>query len=260
MCMWDEVWEEEIIEQYDRGSRHDEDLENADWAPPPLDPRVWESQAEREFAHFVYKYIAPGVKFEKGTNVRATVGRHQFGPFRPDMILRRPGRVIGLEIDGRDYHMDRERDGLRDSALIAGRIVSAIYRFSASNSLFTPNDCLYMMSYYEPMLFSHRARDHHLPRLASDRAKAAIFSSEGAIAAESAEPDDEFLGDAEPRLEPRTISLTRIAPDLEIVSRTATYIENSLNRSPGLTFSEMLAKYRPALARSGLSWQHARAI
>lgn len=136
----------------------------------PVSP-PFESKLEEELAHNIEKYLCPEVKIEPQFNVETP-----WGEFRLDFIITRPGAApIGLECDGVQFH-DPARDEWRDSLILGTSDLKAIYRFPGPALVYHLEDCLYLLSKWEPACFSKRGHIN-LDRLASKEAKGADLGS-----------------------------------------------------------------------------------
>jgi hypothetical protein len=91
------------------------------------------------------------------------------GTFRLDMLATVQNRRIGIECDGKEYH-DEYRDEWRDAMILGDGQADEIIRFRGCDLTYHLDDCFFLLSKVQPLLFS----DRHLQvveRLASDRAR-----------------------------------------------------------------------------------------
>ncbi len=208
-----------------------------------VSPLGWDSPAEREFAMAIGKYLKEEVDLRPGRNVQT-----QIGAFRPDMILSVPGRSIGLEVDGRQFHKDPDRDYLRDAALLAGRFVNVIYRFAASSTWYRQEDCLFVLAKYEWDLFDRTARELLIPRLASDRVRNITDYCKDGCEFFGDPPDEgNFDGGEESVLEPLFFRVSRRALDDPHIDRTNRWVSKTLERRGPMPFPQLLVHYKRAV-------------
>jgi len=132
---------------------------------PSFDP-PFESPLEEKFSWAIIKYLDPSVRFKKQITVLTFVGT-----FRIDFVTCQQDVRIGFECDGEDFH-DPFRDECRDALILGGNQVDAIYRIKGKDIEHHVEDCLYLMSRWDPQLFSSRGR-HNLAILSSKEAKLA---------------------------------------------------------------------------------------
>lgn len=206
---------------------------------------MWDSPAEVDFAAIAIKYFAADVSFSPGRRIPA-----QSGAFRPDIVLAQNGRVIGLEIDGRDFHKDKCADQLRESLLLAGRFVHVIYRFAASATWYQAEDCVYALSKYERPFFDKRALECVLPRLVSRRVLAIEeWPSEGVHI--YLEPSTcGFDGGDDSIPQPSHFNVYRRTLDNVTINRTASWVEKVIQRHGHLSFEKLLTMYRAAVLKA----------
>ena len=86
-----------------------------------------------------------------------------------DFAVQFNNEKVGIECDGTDYH-DAFRDEFRDSLILGTRQVDVIYRFRGPDLFYHMEDCLYLLSQWEPIMFSKKGNSL-LETLASDRIK-----------------------------------------------------------------------------------------
>jgi len=77
--------------------------------------------------------------------------------FRIDLVAQTPLVRIGFECDGKYFH-DRHRDEIRDSLILGQKCVETIYRFPGDQVNFAIHDMLYLVSLYDPTVFTERGR------------------------------------------------------------------------------------------------------
>ena len=65
------------------------------------------------------------------------------------------GVKIGFECDGKEYH-DSSRDDWRDAMILGGGHVDSIFRFRGCDLTYHLEDLLFIVSRYEPNIFSKR--------------------------------------------------------------------------------------------------------
>lgn len=109
-----------------------------------------ESPIEHDFLHFLYKVKSDEV------NVVGQVGCHtRIGRFRMDFVIKDRHRRIGIECDGRSFH-DKNKDQIRDEAILDTRTVDAIYRIPGRCQWFYPYEVLDLLRLNESFVFSDR--------------------------------------------------------------------------------------------------------
>ena len=134
--------------------------------PPLFEPSLYESPLERDFAWNAVKYLERTAILKPQHWVSAE-GRN----YRMDFMLSaRDGRLVGIECDGRGYHLNRERDDMRDRAILEAGELHAIYRLRGQDVFWLIEDVFYLLHLYEPQLFSERGA-RNLNHLASESAK-----------------------------------------------------------------------------------------
>jgi very-short-patch-repair endonuclease len=109
-----------------------------------------ESPIEEDFLHCFYKVKAENVSIN-GQEICQT----RLGNFRLDFVITTGSRKIAIECDGKDYH-DKERDKLRDEAILETGFVDTIYRIPGKGLWFFTNDVLDLLRIVEPTLFDER--------------------------------------------------------------------------------------------------------
>ena len=123
-----------------------------------------ESPLEYSFGSTLSKYLHGENVLEPQVSV-ATIT----GTYRLDFVARRQGRQVAFECDGREFH-DAGRDEWRDAMILGAEAVDVIYRFRGHDIFYNLEDCLFLVSAWEPELFSPRGVGH-LKQLASDEAR-----------------------------------------------------------------------------------------
>jgi hypothetical protein len=124
----------------------------------------FESPLENLFFDQLLKRLPRGTPFETQVNVPTLCGT-----FRLDMLATVQGRRIGLEVDGQEYH-DEYRDEWRDAMILGDGQADEIIRFRGCDLVYHLDDCQFLLSKIQPLLFGERQTDV-IERLASDRAK-----------------------------------------------------------------------------------------
>ncbi len=119
--------------------------------PIPLGP--YESPIEDKFAQVIINYLKYNVHFSAQLEITTIAGT-----FRPDFVLETDSGRIAFECDGKDYH-EYTRDLCRDALILGSNGVDVIYRLTGTNinNIEMLNECLYLISFWEPQLFSERA-------------------------------------------------------------------------------------------------------
>lgn len=131
-------------------------MKNIYYIPP------YDSPIEDEFALTYTKYINENVDFRMQEMVYTKCGK-----FRLDFIVElEDGKKIGIECDGEEFH-DQSRDEWRDAAILGSTDIYEIYRIKGSDIQYHLEDVLYVLSIWEPTLFSERGRNI-LKKIASE--------------------------------------------------------------------------------------------
>lgn len=118
---------------------------------PPYPKGVVESPIEELFLHHAAKYFAEGRPIQTQVWVRTLCGR-----FRLDFLVDTGTKRVAFECDGEAFHKDLWRDELRDSLILGTGEIDAIYRLPGKVLTFRPEDCFYLVSRWDPELFSPR--------------------------------------------------------------------------------------------------------
>jgi len=79
------------------------------------------------------------------------------GNFRLDFILELPGRRVGFECDGKDFH-ESEKDSVRDRAIVDAGHVERIYRLRGYDIHFHVHDAFDLIAARDKEIFSVRGR------------------------------------------------------------------------------------------------------
>ena len=133
--------------------------------PPAYNP-PYDSPLEDDFAFNITKYLEPTVSLIPQYEVQTICGT-----FRIDFVIQGPKGLTGFECDGKEFH-DASRDEWRDAMILGTKAVDAIYRLRGSDVYYRIEDILYIITKWNPELFSHRGL-LNLETLSSDEAKAA---------------------------------------------------------------------------------------
>lgn len=145
--------------------------------------------------------------------------RTQCGTRIIDFVIERDSVRIGIECDGRDFHV-YERDLWRDAVILGTGEIDVIYRLSGSMITNHPDDCLFIIAYQSPLMFSDRGR-LNLDRLASVEVKRAPTIRSGRCGV--------LYRDAETGMD-RSEAVERRSLDLPSVFRRWTYARSSGER------------------------------
>jgi len=142
---------------------------------PPFYNPPYDSPLEDDFAFNITKYLEPSLSLVPQYEVDTICGK-----FRIDFVVQGPGGLTGFECDGKEFH-DRSRDEWRDAMILGTKTVNAIYRLRGSDVYYRIEDILYLVSKWNPELFSMRGL-LNLETLASDEVKAAEMEVPRSIA------------------------------------------------------------------------------
>jgi hypothetical protein len=120
---------------------------------PPTYLPPYDSPIEDIFAYHAVKYLDPSITFAPQDSVQTICGM-----FRLDFVAyTSTGASIAFECDGLDYH-EEGRDEWRDSLILGDAKVDAIYRLPGKAIFHCIDDLLYVVSQFNPELFSERGR------------------------------------------------------------------------------------------------------
>lgn len=122
--------------------------------------RSVESPIEAKFLKMTGPRLADGVLLVPQVDIDTVCGR-----FRLDFMVEHGGRRIAIECDGAEFH-DAARDEWRDAVTLGDGKADKIYRFRGQDLHYHPEDCLFLLSTWEPALFSERHR-YIIERLSS---------------------------------------------------------------------------------------------
>ncbi len=80
----------------------------------------------------------------------SVIPQHQAGGRRADFVLEKNGKVIAVEVDGKEYH-NTEKDSIRDRGLMTH--YDDIIRFAGTDAIYTPSLCVWFLSRKYPWFF-----------------------------------------------------------------------------------------------------------
>jgi hypothetical protein len=141
-------------------------VDDPDLAYKALDTR-YESPLERLFAYHATKYLNPSVRLGAQITIQTVCGE-----YRHDFLLQHGQLNVAIETDGKAYH-DPIRDLWRDSLILGTGTIDAIVRFSGTDLHRAPYDCLKMLAFWYPSLFSDRGHTN-LDQLSARSTRRAI--------------------------------------------------------------------------------------
>jgi hypothetical protein len=142
---------------------------------PPFYNPPYDSPLEDDFALNVTKYLEPTLSLIPQYEVKTICGT-----FRIDFVVQGPSGLTGFECDGKDFH-DASRDEWRDAMIMGTKTVNSIYRLRGADIYYRIEDILYIVSRWNPELFSQRGIVN-LERLASPEAKSGLMEVPRSIA------------------------------------------------------------------------------
>lgn len=121
-----------------------------------------ESPIEDLFLRAMQRRMAPTAKITPQVEVSTCVGR-----FRLDFVLDDGLTRIAVECDGAEFHgSEVSRDEWRDAATLGDGVVNLIYRFKGKDLTYRLDDCLMVLGFFHPRLFTTRGL-HIIESLAS---------------------------------------------------------------------------------------------
>jgi hypothetical protein len=123
-----------------------------------------ESELERIFAENLPKYLSDDAQFMAQVDVNTICGK-----FRLDFVVQCNGQKYAFECDGKEFH-NESRDEWRDAMILGAGAVDFIYRLRGSDLYYHTEDCLYVISKWNPSIFSQRGLIN-LTTLASEEAR-----------------------------------------------------------------------------------------
>lgn len=113
-----------------------------------------ESPIEEIFAYESVKYLNGRHDITNQVTIKTSRGL-----FRIDFAITTEEKRVAIECDGKDFH-DAMRDEIRDDALLKEGHLDVIYRFRGRDLYYYPEDCLWLMSQFDPGLFTRRGCSH----------------------------------------------------------------------------------------------------
>lgn len=116
----------------------------------PIYTPPYDSPLEDDFAYHLTKYLEPTIRLVPQFEVKTICG-----VFRIDFVAEGPMGLIGFECDGKQFH-DDSRDEWRDAMILGSNGVEAIYRLRGTDLYYHIDDILYIVSRWNPELFSQR--------------------------------------------------------------------------------------------------------
>lgn len=117
------------------------------------EPGKCESPIEREVAWILPKRLKRETVIEQQAWLVGADGKN----YRADFLLKRQGRTIGIECDGKNWH-NEARDAARDKAILLAGDVDAIYRFRGQDIHYRLDDLMYVLSISESGFFDDRTK------------------------------------------------------------------------------------------------------
>jgi len=112
----------------------------------------FESPIEQEFGIQLHKWISDDCELLTQQTVVT-----QWGRFRFDFVCNAAARRVVFECDGKEFH-DEFRDELRDAVTLGGGFADAVYRIPGYSIMYHLEQSLFVISQFEPQLFSDRGR------------------------------------------------------------------------------------------------------
>lgn len=109
-----------------------------------------ESELERLFAENLLKYLSDDALLTTQVNVNTICGN-----FRLDFVVLSNDKKYAFECDGQEFH-NESRDEWRDAMILGAGAVDFIYRLRGPDLYYHTEDCLYIISKWNPSTFSHR--------------------------------------------------------------------------------------------------------
>jgi len=111
----------------------------------------FESPLEEVFDHNIIKYLDDRVTLYTQVEINTICGK-----FRLDFLAQTPkGMKVAFECDGKEYH-EESRDEWRDAMILGANEVDAIYRIRGSDITYHVEDIIYIISQWNPEIFSSR--------------------------------------------------------------------------------------------------------
>ncbi|GEM_PF-1321400 len=110
---------------------------------PPYD-----SPLEDNFARCLIPHLSARGKLHKQVGVSTICGRFIF-----DFVASLGDRKVAFECDGKEFH-NPHRDEWRDAMILGAKAVAVIYRMRGGDLTYHLADSLYLISRYEPQLFT----------------------------------------------------------------------------------------------------------
>lgn len=113
---------------------------------------AYDSPIEDSFAWHCTKYLRAGLAFDTQVELNTRHGR-----FRMDFLLADAHEKVAVECDGHDFH-EPFRDEFRDAILLSEGNLDTVYHFRGCDITYYPIDCIWLMAFLNPRLFSERGR------------------------------------------------------------------------------------------------------
>ena len=137
----------------------------------PLYDPPYDSPLEDRFAYNIVKYLNSSTTLQKQVEVETICGR-----FIIDFVADCGSKKVAFECDGEEYH-DQSRDEWRDAMILGAGAVDVIYRLRGSDLTYHLEDCLLVVSKWEPEIFSQRGLVN-LQTLATDEARYKLYRND----------------------------------------------------------------------------------
>lgn len=109
----------------------DEILKNSKPLPERIHSNDIKVFSEKKFAHEIQKHTRAKLH-----------SQYKVDKYRLDFVLELNGRMIGVEIDGRDFHTDWEKDSERDQYIIENSKIESIVRYWAKDTHYNISFCV----------------------------------------------------------------------------------------------------------------------
>lgn len=118
---------------------------------PPIYNPPYDSPLEDNFAYHFVKYLKEDVDFIPQAEINSICGN-----FYIDFLVCAPsGEKVAFECDGKEFH-NESRDEWRDAMILGSSEVGSIYRLRGADITYHINDVLFVISRYNPEIFSIR--------------------------------------------------------------------------------------------------------
>jgi very-short-patch-repair endonuclease len=120
--------------------------------------RAYESPIEEALGERLAPMLADGVALRTQVGIATVAGR-----FRLDFMVEAPGLRLAIECDGAKFHNGGD-DEWRDAVTLGDDQADAVVRFRGTDIVHRLDDCIFVLAYWYPEIFSERGRANSVGR------------------------------------------------------------------------------------------------